>query len=131
MQAGTRTCRLHATDPATRRRLAAFLIIVAADMPNVRMAHDITLPLNRPVRKHLKYKNETMQPLRYTVKSSDPALVAVQSPELMLPPGDTRVIELLFHAYPGTMSYNTEVYMFIASEDRAIQETRLLQLTYT
>jgi hypothetical protein len=131
MRAGTRTCRLHAVDPATRRRIAAYLIIVAADMPDIRMAHDITLPLNRPARKHLKYTNETMRPLRYTVKSSDPALVAVQTPELMLPAGDSRVVELLFHAYTGNMSYNTEVYLFIASEDRAIQETRLLQLTYT
>jgi len=131
MRAGTRTCRLHAVDPMTRRRIAAFLIVVAADMPDVRVAHDITLSLNRPARKHLKYTNETMRPLRYTVKSSDPALATVQTPELMLPPGDTRVIELLFHAYPGTMSYSAEVYLFIASEDRAIQETRLLQLTYT
>jgi hypothetical protein len=131
MRAGTRMCRLHATDPMTRRRIAAFLIIVAADMPDIRMAHEITLPLNRPARKHLKYTNETMRALRYVVKSSDPALAAVQTPELMLPPGDTRVIELLFHAYPGTISYSTEVYLFIASEDRAIQETRLLQLTFT
>lgn len=130
-RAGTRTCRLHATDPATRRRVAAFLIVVAAEMPEVKMAHDITLQLNQTVRKHLRYKNETMRPLRYIVKSSDPSIVTVQTPELMLPPGDTRVLELLFHAQPASMSYSAEVYLFIASEDRAIQETRLLQLTYT
>jgi len=130
-RAGTRTCRLHATDPATRRRLAAFLIVVAAEMPEIRMAHDITLRLNMTTRKHLRYKNETMRSLLYTVKSSDPAVVTVQTPELSLPPGDTRVVELLFHAQPATMSYTADVYLFIASEDRAIQETRLLQLTYT
>lgn len=130
-RAGTRTCRLHAVDPATRHRVAAFLVVVAADMPEVRMAHDITLPVNMTMRKHLRYKNETMRPLRYNVKSSDPAIVTVQTPELMLPGGDTRVIELLFHAQPVTMTYSAEVYLFVASEDRAIQETRLLQLTYT
>lgn len=131
LQAGTRTCRLHAVDPATRRRLAAFLIVIAADLPDVRMVHDITLPLNMPVKKALPYKNEAMRALRYTLRSSDPAAVQVCTPELLLPPGDTRVVELLFHAYPATMTYNTEVFLFIASEDRAIQETRLLQLTYT
>jgi len=130
-RAGTRTCRLHATDPTTCRRVAAFLVVVAADMPEIRMAHDITLQLNMTVRKHLRYKNETMRPLRYIVKSSDPAIATVQTPELMLPPGDQRVIELVFHAQPATMSYTAEVYLFIASEDRAIQETRLLNLTYT
>lgn len=130
-RAGTRTCRLHVADPTTRRRVAAFLVVVSADMPEVRMAHDITLQLNMTVRKHLRYKNETMRPLRYNLKSSDPSIVTVQTPELVLPPGDTRVVELLFHAQPATMSYNAEVYLFIASEDRAIQETRLLQLTYT
>lgn len=130
-RAGTRTCRLHATDPATRRRVAAFLVVIAAEMPEVRMAHDIALQLNMTVKKHMRYKNETMRALRYIVKSSDPGIATVQTPELMLPPGDTRVIELLFHAQPATMSYTAEVYIFIASEDRAIQETRLLQLTYT
>lgn len=130
-RAGTRTCRLHAIDPATRRRVAGFLIVVAADMPDVKMAHDITLQLNTTVRKHLRYRNETMRPLRYNLKSSDPSIVTVATPELMLPPGDTRVVELLFHAQPATMSYSAEVYLFIASEDRVIQETRLLQLTYT
>jgi len=100
-------------------------------MPEIRMAHDINLQLNMTVRKHLRYKNETMRPLLYNVKSSDPAIVTVQTPELMLPPGDSRIIELIFHAQPATMSYTAEVYLFIASEDRAIQETRLLQLTYT
>lgn len=130
-RAGTRTCRLHCTDPTTNRRVAAFLIVIAAEMPEVRMAHDITLQLNMTVRKHLRYKNETMRPLRYTLKSSDPAICTVQTPELFLPPSDTRVVELLFHAQPATMSYTAEVYLFIASEDRAIQETRLLQLSYT
>jgi hypothetical protein len=131
LRAGTRMCRLHATDPTTRRRVAAFLVMVAADMPEIRMAHDITLQLNTMVRKHLRYKNETMRPVRYNVKSSDPGIVTVHTPELMLPPGDTRVVELIFHAQPATMSYTAEVYIFIASEDRAIQETRLLNLTYT
>jgi len=131
LRAGTRMCRLHATDPTTRRRVAAFLVMVAADMPEIRMAHDITLQLNTMVKKHLRYKNETMRPVRYNVKSSDPGIVTVHTPELMLPPGDTRVVELIFHAQPATMSYTAEVYIFIASEDRAIQETRLLNLTYT
>merc|ERR1711904_684259 len=83
-RAGTRTCRLHATDPATRRRVAAFLIVVAAEMPEVKMAHDITLQLNTTVRKHLRYKNETMRPMRYSVKSSDPSIATVQTPELLM-----------------------------------------------
>jgi len=129
--AGTRTCRLHAVDPATRRRVAAFLIVIAADLPDVRMVHDIQLPLNMPVKKMLSYQNETQRQLRYTLRSSDPYIVQVLTPELLLPPGDTRVVELLFHPYPATLSYSTEVFLFIASEDRAIQETRLLQLMYT
>eukprot|EP00747_Dinoflagellata_sp_TGD_P091331 gnl/TRDRNA2_/TRDRNA2_165016_c1_seq1.p1 gnl/TRDRNA2_/TRDRNA2_165016_c1~~gnl/TRDRNA2_/TRDRNA2_165016_c1_seq1.p1 ORF type:complete len:120 (-),score=8.69 gnl/TRDRNA2_/TRDRNA2_165016_c1_seq1:52-369(-) len=105
--------------------------MIAADPPEVGMAHDILLALNTAVRKRLPYRSKASQQLRYTIRSSDPALVTVQTPELVIPGSDVRYIELVFHAFPANLSYNAEVYLFIASEDKAIQETRMLQLTYT
>ncbi|CAE8617705.1 unnamed protein product, partial [Polarella glacialis] len=131
MQVGTRACRLHAVDPATRRLIAAILMVIAADPPEIKLVHSITLPALTAMRKRLLYKNEAARPLRYTIRCSEPALVAVQSPELVINSLDTRCIELLFHACPVTLSYSAEVFLFITSEDRVIQETRLLQLTYT
>merc|ERR1712228_584183 len=34
MRAGARACRIHAVDPAMRRRVAAFLLVIAADLPD-------------------------------------------------------------------------------------------------
>lgn len=131
MQVGSRACRLHAVDPAMRRLVAALLVVVAADPPEVKMVHSITLPVLTAVRKRLLYKNEAVRPIKYIVRCSEPALVTVQSPELVINSLDTRCIELLFHAVPATLSYNAEVFLFITSEDRAIHETRMLELAYT
>ncbi|CAJ1436577.1 unnamed protein product, partial [Effrenium voratum] len=131
MQVGTKNCRLHAVDPAIRRLVAAMLIVIAADPPEIKMVHSITLPVLTAVRKRLLYKNEAVRPLKYAVRCSEPALVSVQSPELVINSLDTRCIELLFHAVPATLSYSAEVFLFITSDDRAISETRLLQLSYT
>lgn len=131
MQVGTKSCRLHAVDPAVRRLVAAMLIVIAADPPEIKMVHNISLPVLTAVRKRLLYKNEAVRPLKYTVRCSEPALVSVQSPELVINSLDTRTIELLFHAVPATLSYSAEVFLFITSDDRVISETRLLQLSYT
>jgi len=131
MQVGTSACRVHAVDPATKRIVAAMLMVLAADPPEVKMAHSINLPVMQAMRKRLLYKNEATRPLKYVVRCSEPALVAVQSPELVINAMDTRCIELLFHAVPVTLSYNAEVFLFITSEDRAIHETRVLELSYT
>jgi len=131
MQVGSRACRLHAVDPAMRRLVAALLVVVAADPPEVKMVHSITLPVLTAVRKRLLYKNEAVRPIKYIVRCSEPALLTVQSPELVINSLDTRCIELLFHAVPATLSYNAEVFLFITSEDRAIHETRMLELAYT
>lgn len=131
MQVGTKSCRLHAVDPAVRRLVAAMLIVIAADPPEIKMVHNISLPVLTSVRKRLLYKNEAVRPLKYSVRCSEPALVSVQSPELVINSLDTRTIELLFHAVPATLSYSAEVFLFITSDDRVISETRLLQLSYT
>lgn len=131
MQVGTKSCRLHAVDPAVRRLVAAMLIVIAADPPEIKMVHNISLPVLTAVRKRLLYKNEAVRALKYTVRCSEPALVSVQSPELVINSLDTRTIELLFHAVPATLSYSAEVFLFITSDDRVISETRLLQLSYT
>lgn len=131
MRAGARACRIHAVDPAMRRRVAAFLLVIAADLPDVRTVHEITLPVLETMIKRLAFKNEATRPMRYVARSSEPAIVTVRTPELMLAARETRYIELLFHKCPATLSYNTEVFLFVISEDRAIQETRLLQLSYT
>eukprot|EP00931_Biecheleriopsis_adriatica_P087866 TRINITY_DN62279_c0_g1_i1.p1 TRINITY_DN62279_c0_g1~~TRINITY_DN62279_c0_g1_i1.p1 ORF type:complete len:1878 (+),score=430.77 TRINITY_DN62279_c0_g1_i1:444-6077(+) len=131
MQVGAKASRLHAVDPATRRIVAALLLVVAADAPEVKLVHNIALPVMAALRKRLLYKNEATRPLKYIIRCSEPALVAVQSPELVVNALDTRCIELLFHAVPVTLSYSAEVFLFITSEDRAIHETRMLQLTYT
>jgi len=131
IRVGVRLCRLHAVDPATQRRITALLLIIVADLPEVKRAHEITLPLNSAVRKRLRYENDSSRPLRFMVRSSDPSLVTVQTPEVVLPAMDHRYIELVCHACPGTTSYKADIFIFIASEDRFHQETRLLQLTYT
>jgi len=131
LQVGKSTCRVHAVDSSTRRRLAAMLLVIAADLPEVKFVHDISLPVLTATRKNLQYKNESARPMRYRVRSSDPAIVTVQTPELVMSPLGERMIDLLFHAVPATLSYTSEVFLFITSEDRAIQETRVLQLTYT
>jgi len=131
MQVGSKCARLHAVDPATRRIVAALLLVVAADAPEVKMVHSLALPVMTAMRKRLMYKNEATRPMRYIVRCSEPALVAVQSPELVINALDTRVIELLFHAVPVTLSYSAEVFLFITSEDRAIHEARVLELSYT
>jgi len=131
VRVGVRLCRLHAVDPATQRRITALLLIVAADLPEVKRAHEITLPLNSAVRKRLRYENDTSRPLRFMVRSSDPSLVTVQTPEMVIPALDSRFIDLVCHACPGTTSYRADIFLFVASEDREHQETRLLQLTYT
>jgi len=107
------------------------LIVIAADPPEIKMVHNISLPVLTSVRKRLLYKNEAVRPLKYSVRCSEPALVSVQSPELVINSLDTRTIELLFHAVPATLSYSAEVFLFITSDDRVISETRLLQLSYT
>lgn len=131
MQVGTKSCRLHAVDPAVKRLVAAMLIVIAADPPEIKMIHNISLPVLTAVRKRLLYKNEAVRPLKYSIRCSEPALVSVQSPELVINSLDTRTIELLFHAVPATLSYSAEVFLFITSDDRVISETRLLQLSYT
>lgn len=128
---GTSTARIHAIDPLTRRRLACFLLVIASDPPDVKMAHDVNLPLNHTVKKRIVYRNEVGRELRYVVSSSDPSLLTVQSSELSIPPYDTRYIDLLFHGHPATQTYSTQVFLFIMSQDRTIQETRLLKLAYT
>eukprot|EP00929_Paragymnodinium_shiwhaense_P068855 TRINITY_DN3470_c0_g1_i7.p1 TRINITY_DN3470_c0_g1~~TRINITY_DN3470_c0_g1_i7.p1 ORF type:complete len:2745 (-),score=479.39 TRINITY_DN3470_c0_g1_i7:74-8308(-) len=131
LRSGTRTCRLHAVDPSSRKCLAAFLLVIAVDMPEVRMVHEISLPVLTTLIKRLPYKNEATRPLRYVVRSSNPAIMTVRTPDILLPARETCYVELLFHACPATLTYSTEVLLFVASDDRAIQETRLLRLTYT
>merc|ERR1712151_1222756 len=94
LRAGERLCRLHAVDPATRRHVAALLLVIVADLPEIRMVHEITLPVLTPMRKRLMYKSEITRPMRYVVRSSDPSLVTVQTPELDFMELDTRYIEL-------------------------------------
>ena len=60
MQVGTTSCRLHAVDPAVKRLVAAMLVVIAADPPEVKMVHSISLPALSTVRKRLLYKNEAM-----------------------------------------------------------------------
>lgn len=131
LQAGAKLCRIHAVDPVTKRLIAAFLLVIAADLPEVKVVHDLALPVLETIRKRLPYMNELTQEMRYTIRSSEPALVSVQTPDFLMEPRATRPIELLFHACPSTLSYSAEVFLFIASQDRTVQETRLLQLTYT
>lgn len=130
-QLGTKACRLHAVDPATRRHVAALLLVVSADAPEIKMVHDVALPVLTAVRKRLAYKNELTRSMRFSVRSSEPGTVAVQTPDLVIGALDTRYIELLFRACPATLSYSAEAFLFVASEDRTVQETRLLQLSYT
>lgn len=131
MRDGVMACRIHAVDPATKRLLAAFLVVIAADLPDIKVVHAITLPVLTTMTKRLPFKNEATRPMKYTIRSSNPAVVQIRTPEMSLAARDTRYMELLFHACPATLSYTTEVFVFATSEDRAIQETRLLQLTYT
>jgi len=107
-------------------------VLVEADYPDVKLAHEVTLPAEAAVRKRLAFRNEAARLMRYTARSSDPALVTVLNPEWTVPALDTKHIDLLFHACPAMPhSHTAEAFLFLASEDRAIQETRLLRITYT
>jgi hypothetical protein len=132
MRVGTSLARIHAVDPATRRRASALLLVLVADPPQVSHApHEIVLPVLTAKRKWLPFRNAVTRALRYTVRSSDTSMVTVQTPELALSALEERHIELLFHACPTTLTYSAQVYLFVTSEDRAVQETRQLNLTYT
>merc|ERR1712079_119739 len=128
LQTGTRACRLHAVDPATKRHIGAVLLLIVADAPEVKKAYEILLPVLTTVPKRLAFRNEATRPIRYKVRSADPGIVSVRTPELLAPALETIHIDLLFQPCPATLSFKADVLLFITSEDRAIQETRLLQL---
>merc|ERR1712137_1038666 len=103
------------------------MMLVMVDRSQVQQAHEIVLPLNHAMRKKLVYRNEVSRVTRFTVQSSDPAIVTVQTPELVLNALEERPVELLFHALPQNIfsACHSEVYIFFHSEDRVVQESRL------
>lgn len=122
--------RLHAVDPVSRRLLAAWIVLIVSEAPEVKETLEVNLPLNMAVRKRLPYRNAATRPVKYVVKSSDPTLVLVQNPEILMQPLESRFIELVFHEYAGSVRYESDVFLFIWSEDRSIQECRMLRLCY-
>jgi len=131
LQMGQSCCRLHAIDAGTGKCVASMLLSVSADPPVVKFAHDITLPVLTAVRKQLPFRNESPKDVTYSVRCSDPAIASVRTPQLALSALAEGFIELLFHAIPATLAYSAEMYVFITSDDRIIQETRVLRLRYT
>eukprot|EP00397_Hematodinium_sp_SG-2012_P000994 GEMP01000995.1.p1 GENE.GEMP01000995.1~~GEMP01000995.1.p1 ORF type:complete len:1579 (+),score=435.24 GEMP01000995.1:95-4831(+) len=131
LRTGPQTCRIHACDALSKELLATWLLVAFSTKPDVKEVHEIFLPLGMMVKKRLQYRNAVTREIKYVIRSSDPALVIVETPEMAMKPLETRYIELRFQAYAATLKYNAEVFLFIWADDRSIQECRMLKLVYT
>lgn len=131
VRTGTQTSRIHACDALSKEVLASWLLVAYSTKPDVKEVHEIFLPLGQSVKKRLQFRNSITRDIKYTIRSSDPGLVVVETPEMSMKPFETRYIELRFQAYGATLKYTAEVFLFVWAEDRSIQECRLLRLVYT